>query len=142
VGVFIFNLQRSHGSPPPRSAPTINPITLNAGNGSCGSIDRLLLGSATTDATKMKSFPCYFLPCCPVTPKSAPCYFFRGISLETLMESAFVDDIAGIFDPFLRFSPVFCPVIFPRVVETGSDPTASSASQFGLCASNKRMSLA
>ena len=25
------------------------------------------------------------------------------------MKSAFVDDIAGIFDPFLRFSPVFCP---------------------------------
>ena len=34
------------------------------------------------------------------------------------MESAFVDDIAGIFDPFLRFSPVFCPVIFPRITHT------------------------
>jgi hypothetical protein len=33
------------------------------------------------------------------------------------MESAFVDDIIVIFDPFLRFSPVFCPVVLgePRV---------------------------
>jgi hypothetical protein len=48
----------------------------------------------------------------------APCYFFRGISLKTLMESAFVDDIIVIFDPFLRFSPVFCPVVLgePRVL--------------------------
>jgi hypothetical protein len=52
------------------------------------------------------------LPVAPVTPKSAPVIFFRGISLEIPMESAFVDDIAGIFDPFLRFSPVFCPVYF------------------------------
>jgi hypothetical protein len=28
------------------------------------------------------------------------------------MESAFVDDIVVIFDPFLRFSPVFCPCLF------------------------------
>jgi len=28
------------------------------------------------------------------------------------MESAFVDDIVVIFDPFLRFSPVFALVIF------------------------------
>jgi hypothetical protein len=62
----------------------------------------------------MKSFPLLFSSCCPVTPKSAPVIFFRGISLEIPMESAFVDDIAGIFDPFLRFSPVFCPVIFPQ----------------------------
>jgi hypothetical protein len=46
-----------------------------------------------------------------------PVIFFRGISPETLMESAFVDDIIVIFDPFLRFSPVFCPVVLgkPRV---------------------------
>jgi hypothetical protein len=70
--------------------------------------------SATIDVTlEMKRFPLLFSPCCPVTPKSAPVIFFRGISLETLMESAFVEDIVVIFDPFLRFSPVFCPVIFP-----------------------------
>jgi hypothetical protein len=39
------------------------------------------------------------------------CYFFRGISLETLMESAFVDGFVVFLAPALRFSPVFCPVI-------------------------------
>ena len=38
------------------------------------------------------------------------------------MESAFVDDIVSIFDPFLRFSPVFCPVIPENfAVETSSE---------------------
>src|SRR5262245_19747494 len=36
-----------------------------------------------------------------------PCYFFGGISLETPMESAFVDEIVVIFDPFLRLSLYF-----------------------------------
>jgi hypothetical protein len=60
---------------------------------------------------KMKRFPLLFSACSPVTPKSAPVIFYEGISLETLMESAFVDDIVVILAPILRFSPVFCPVI-------------------------------
>jgi hypothetical protein len=72
------------------------------------------VGSATTDVTlKMKSFPCYFLPVALLRPKSAPVIFFRGISLEILMESAFVDDIAGIFDPFLRSPLYFALLFFP-----------------------------
>ena len=48
------------------------------------------------------------------------------------MESAFVDDIAGIFGPFLRFSPVFCPVIFPRITHT---PALMSMVFSAFCAS-------
>jgi hypothetical protein len=70
---------------------------------------------------------------CPCYAEIGPCYFLREISLETLMESAFVDDVAVILAPILRFSPVFSPVI-PKnsPVETSSDPTASSATQSGL----------
>jgi hypothetical protein len=48
---------------------------------------------------------------CPCYAEIGPCYFLREISLETLMESAFVDDVAVILAPILRFSPVFSPVI-------------------------------
>ena len=84
---------------------------------------------ATTDVTlKMKRFPLLFFPCSPVTPKSAPCYFFRGISLETLMKSGFVDDFVVFWPPFCDSPLYFAPVI-PENSETSSDPTASSASQ-------------
>ena len=47
------------------------------------------------------------------------------------MESAFVDDFLGIFDPILEFSPVFCPVppeISPPVGdEFGADCILSQA---------------
>ena len=68
------------------------------------------MDSATTDVTlKMKRFPLLFFACCPVTPKSAPCYFFREISLETLMESAFVDDFVVFWAFNFAIPPVFCP---------------------------------
>jgi hypothetical protein len=62
---------------------------------------------------KMKRFPLLFSPCCPVTPKSAPCYFLRGISLETLMESAFVDDIGRYFGPNFAILPLYFALLFP-----------------------------
>ena len=67
---------------------------------------------ATTDVTlKMKRFPLLFSPCCPCYAEIGPCYFFRGISLETLMELALVDDFVVFWTPILRFSLYFAPVI-------------------------------
>jgi hypothetical protein len=87
------------------------PITFNAVT-AAALRDRLVLDSATTDVIlKMKRFPLLFSPCCPCYAEIGPCYFFRGISLETLMESAFVDAFVEFWPQVLRFSRVFCPVI-------------------------------
>jgi hypothetical protein len=56
-------------------------------------------------------FPLLFSPCCPCYAEIDPCYFFRGISLETLMESAFVDDIVVILTHFCG-SPLYLPLLF------------------------------
>jgi hypothetical protein len=65
------------------------PITFNAVT-AAALRDRLVLDSATTDVIlKMKRFPLLFSPCSPCYTEISPCYFFRGISLETLIEMAF-----------------------------------------------------
>ena len=82
--------------------------------------DKLLLDCATTDVIlKMKRFPLLFSPCCPCYAEIGPCYFFRGISLETLMESAFVDD-------FVVFWRKFCdsPLYFAPVTRHRQQPSA------------------
>ena len=67
----------------------------------------------------------FLLPC---YAEIGPCYFFRGISLEIHMKSAFVDDIAGIFRPIFAIFPC----ILPCYVENEfPNPTASSASHSG-----------
>ena len=59
----------------------------------------------------MKRFPRLFSPCCSCYAEIGPGYFFRGVSLETRMESAFVDDFV-VFYPILGASPLyFAPVI-------------------------------
>jgi hypothetical protein len=59
--------------------------------------------SSATDARKRRVSPVIFsvLPC---YAEIGPCYFFRGISPEGLIESALDGDIAGISDQFLRSS--------------------------------------
>ena len=79
--------------------------------------------SATTDVTlKMKRFPLLFSPRCPCYAEIDPCYFFRGISLETLMESAFVDDFVVFWASILQFSPVFYPC-YPELKPSGNNLT-------------------
>jgi hypothetical protein len=45
------------------------------------------------------------------------------------MESTFVDNIVVIFDPFLRFSPVFALVIFQRRLKPGDSPKRGATAQ-------------
>src|SRR5256885_8659355 len=96
VGVLIYNLQRSHGSAPPRSAPRTNHPSLSP-----AARDRLVLGSATTNVIlNMKRFPCYFLPLPLLRRKSALLFFTRNFA-RSPYGIGICDDIAGIFDPFL-----------------------------------------
>ena len=65
------------------------------------------VGANQTDVIlKMKRFPLLFSPCCPCYAEISPCYFFREISLETLMESAFVDDFVVFWRQFCD-SPLY-----------------------------------
>jgi hypothetical protein len=83
----------------------------------------------------MKRFPCYFIPVA-LLRRNRPLLFFTRNFARSPYGIGICDDIAGIFDPFLRLFPVSCPVYFHKEisppVETSSDPTASSASQSGL----------
>ena len=64
-----------------------SPITFNAVTAAA---QLIAVSICPTDVIlKMKRFPLLFSPCCPCSAEIGPCYFFRGISLETLMKSAF-----------------------------------------------------
>jgi hypothetical protein len=49
------------------------------------------------------------------------------------MDTGFVDDLVVISRPIFRFSLYFSLLFGNLSLETGSNPTASSASQSGLC---------
>jgi hypothetical protein len=61
-------------------------------------------------SSQNEKVPLLFSPCFPCYVEIGPCYFFRGISLETLMESASVDDFVVFWRQFCRFSLYFVPV--------------------------------
>jgi hypothetical protein len=65
------------------------------------------LDSATTDVNpKNEEVSPVIFSLLPCYAEIGPCYFLRGISLETLMESAFVDDIVVILAQFCD-SPLY-----------------------------------
>jgi hypothetical protein len=70
------------------------------------------------------SFPCY--------AEIVPCYFSQRVSLKTRVDAGFVANCASATGLNFRFSLYFSLLFGNWRLETGSNLTASSASQCGL----------
>jgi hypothetical protein len=88
------------------------------------------LDSATTDVNpKNEEVSPVIFSLLPCYAEIGPCYFLRGILLETLMESAFVDDIVVILAQFCD-SPLYFALLSRKTRsgdEFGSDCILSHA---------------
>ena len=71
----------------------------------------IALGFERDVTLKMKEVSPVIFCLLPCYVEIGPCYFFRGISLETLMELAFVDDIVVILTHFCG-SPLYFALLF------------------------------